>query len=64
MQSTQDKLTVELYEKIKKAAAQLGEDNGYAIIVEGKSVLWTAAKVFPTEVTDQLIKVMNEKTTR
>lgn len=56
----QDKETKILYEDIEKAAAAHGKANGFAVIVVKKELLYVGSAVDAQDVTDALIKALNE----
>lgn len=60
----QDKLTADMYQKIKDATVQFAKDAGYALIVEEKSVLYALDTLKPTNVTDEVIEVLGKKPTK
>lgn len=56
----QEKETRTLYEAIEQAAMELGKANGYAAIVVKKELLYIAGTVDAQDVTDTLIKALNQ----
>lgn len=56
----QEKETRVLYEEIEKAAAVHGKANGFSVIVVKKELLYLGSPVTVQDVTDALIKSMNE----
>jgi outer membrane protein len=61
MSEMQEKLTGEVYARIKEAAAAYGKANGYAIVVEEKAVLYLAEELKPKDLTDEIIQDMDKK---
>lgn len=61
MQELQDKLTTELFQKIRKATTEYAKDNGYMVIIEEKAVLYLVDTVRPKDVTDAIIELVNKK---
>jgi len=56
----QEKETKTLFEAIEQAAAEHGKANGYAAIVIKKELLYVAGSVDAQDVTDTLIKALNQ----
>lgn len=56
----QDRETKELYEDIEKSAVAHGKANGFAAIVVKKELLYVGSSVDAQDVTDALIKALNE----
>jgi len=56
----QEKETTALYETIEKAAVEHGKANGYAAIVVKKELLYVGSSVDAQDVTDALIKALNQ----
>jgi outer membrane protein len=56
----QEKETKTLFEAIEQAAAEHGKTNGYAAIVIKKELLYVAGSVDAQDVTDTLIKALNQ----
>lgn len=56
----QDRETKELYEDIEKSAVAHGKANGFAVIVVKKELLYVGSSVDAQDVTDALIKALNE----
>ena len=56
----QEKETKTLYEAIEKAAVEHGKANGYAAIVVKKELLYVGSSVDAQDVTDALIKALNQ----
>ncbi|MGB9080509.1 MAG: OmpH family outer membrane protein [Desulfuromonadaceae bacterium] len=56
----QEKETKTLYEAIEQAAAEHGKANGFAAIVVKKELLYVASSVDAQDVTDTLIKALNQ----
>lgn len=61
MSEMQDKLTGQVYAQIKEAAAAYGKANGYAVVVEGKAVLYLAEELKPKDLTAEIIQFMDKK---
>lgn len=55
----QDKLTSKIFLKIKDTAVEYAKANGYAILVEEKSVLYAVDTLKPRNITDAVIDAMN-----
>lgn len=56
----QEKETKALYEAIEQAAVEHGKANGYAAIVVKKELLYVGSSVDAQDVTDALIKALNQ----
>jgi outer membrane protein len=56
----QEKETRALYEAIEQAAVEHGKANGYAVIVVKKELLFVGSSVDAQDVTDALIKALNQ----
>jgi outer membrane protein len=56
----QDKETRSLYEAIEQAAVAYGKDNGFSLIVVKKELLYIANSVDAQNVTEALIKALNQ----
>lgn len=56
----QEKETRTLYEEIERASVEHGKANGYAAIVVKKELLYTGSSVDAKDVTDDLIKILNQ----
>uniref|UniRef100_C6E982 Outer membrane chaperone Skp (OmpH) n=1 Tax=Geobacter sp. (strain M21) TaxID=443144 RepID=C6E982_GEOSM len=61
MSEMQEKLTGEVYARIKEAAAAYGKANGYAVVVEEKAVLYLAEELKPKDLTAEIIQDMDKK---
>jgi outer membrane protein len=56
----QEKETRTLFEAIEQAAAEHGKANGYAAVVVKKEMLYVGSSVDAQDITDTLIKVLNQ----
>lgn len=61
LQTLQEELTRQLYQEIEQAASTYGKANGYAAIVVKKELLYLASGVEAQDVTDEILKLVNEK---
>lgn len=60
LSSLQEKETKALYDETERAAAAYGKANGFAIIIIKKQILYVGSDVDAQDVTDALIKAMDE----
>lgn len=60
LSSLQEKETKALYDETERAAATYGKANGFAIIIIKKQLLYVGSDVDAQDVTDALIKAMDE----
>lgn len=56
----QEKETKEFFDAIEQAAVELGKTNGYAAIVAKKEMLYVGSSVDAQDVTDALIKALDQ----
>lgn len=61
MQQLQDKLTSDLYNTIKKAAASYAKSHGYTAVLEQKAVLYLAETLEAKDLTAEISKMMDVK---
>lgn len=61
MSKMQDKLTAEIYAKIKEAATAYAKANGFAVVAEEKGVLYVTEELKPKDLSDEIIKYMDSK---
>ena len=61
LQTLQEKLSKTLFETIEQAAADYGKANGLALVVVKRELLYLGSGVDAQDVTEGIIKLMNEK---
>lgn len=61
LQALQQELSRSLFEKVERAAADYGAKNGFAIIIAKQELLYLAAGVDASDVTEAIIKLINEE---
>lgn len=61
MAKMQEKLTAEVYVKIKEATAAYAKANGYAIVADEKAVLFVTEELKPKDVSEEIIQYMDKK---
>ncbi|BCG47173.1 Periplasmic chaperone of outer membrane proteins Skp [Citrifermentans bremense] len=61
MSKMQDKLTAEIYAKIKEAATAYAKANGFAVVAEEKAVLYVTEELKPKDLSEEIIKYMDSK---
>ena len=61
MQQMQEKVTIDIYNTIKKAAASYAKSHGYSAVLEEKAILYTADTLKPTDLTNEIAALLDEK---
>ncbi len=63
LMATQEKLTKGMFEAIGKSAEELGKAKGLTAIVVNRELLFLGAGVEPVDISAELLKILDEKTT-
>ena len=61
LQEMQEELTRKLFQEIEQVVSAYGKANGYAAIIVKKELLYLDGNVKTTDVTDEILKRVNEK---
>ncbi len=64
LQSLEEELSRKLYKEIEEAAVSYGKANGYAAIVVKRELLYVGSGVEGTDVTEEILKLVNAKASK